>query len=223
MTGAGSTILTRMRDKILSPDGYLKQVRGVIHVGANRGQERYLYAAYGLQVVWIEPNPAVFERLKQNLIDFPKQAAYQRLVAAEDGVRHTLHISNNDGESSSILELAEHRSIWPEVVFTDSIDLEAVTLPTLFREERIDLASFDALVLDTQGSELLILQGAVDLLPGFRFIKTEVADFESYEGGCQLPELDAFLTGHGFKRRRMGAFAKSPKGGKYYDVLYQRR
>ncbi len=66
-------------------------------------------------------------------------------------------------------------------------------------------------------------KGRSDLLPGFRFIKTEVADFESYEGGCQLPEMDAFLTGHGFKRGRMDVIAKSPKGGKYYDVLYQRR
>ena len=36
---------------------FLADARGVIHVGANVGQERDLYAAYRLPVVWIEPTP----------------------------------------------------------------------------------------------------------------------------------------------------------------------
>ena len=47
-------------------DRFLKKVKGVIHVGANTGQEMELYAKYKLPVVWIEPIPEVFETLKQN-------------------------------------------------------------------------------------------------------------------------------------------------------------
>jgi hypothetical protein len=40
------------------PQAYLAKCHGVIHVGANAGQERDLYAAHGLSVVWIEPSCA---------------------------------------------------------------------------------------------------------------------------------------------------------------------
>jgi 2-O-methyltransferase len=43
------------------------------------GQERELYAAFGLRVVWIEPIPEVFESLKLNICPYPKQCAYRYL------------------------------------------------------------------------------------------------------------------------------------------------
>src|SRR6266404_1018899 len=54
---------------------YLRQVSGVIHVGANTGQERYLYASYGLDVLWIEPIPSAFDELCKNISVLPKQRA----------------------------------------------------------------------------------------------------------------------------------------------------
>ena len=48
--------------------------------------------------------------------------------------------------------------------------------------------------MDTQGvMELMVLHGAVKLLPGLRYIKTEVADLESYSGCCTLKEISNFL------------------------------
>ena len=72
-----TTIVNTLRKKIKSlfqknPDKLLKKVRGVIHVGANTGQEIQLYVKYGLSVVWIEPIPEVFETLKSNLTDISK-------------------------------------------------------------------------------------------------------------------------------------------------------
>ena len=214
-------ILRKLR-KVLPQDHFLRRVRGVIHIGANSGQERDLYARYGLEVLWIEPIPAVFETLRSNLKNFPKQRAFQRLISDQDRCSYTLHISNNGGASSSIFELAAHREMWPEVRFTESIEIEGVTLPSFLGEEGIDVRGFDALVLDTQGSELLILKGATDILERFRYIKSEVADFESYAGGCQLPELDAFMAKHGFRQQSRYTFAESLKGQKYYEVLYRR-
>jgi 2-O-methyltransferase len=222
MANAAVKLFGKIRRKILFNNRYLAKAHGVIHVGANTGQERDEYARYGLNVAWIEPIPSVFNVLKSNVSGFPKQAAYQRLIASRDGEKHKLHISNNGGASSSILELAAHRDVWPDVAFTGSIELEAVTLPSFIHEEHLDLNNFDVLVLDTQGAELLILQGSAEILPRFRHLKVEVADFESYEGCCQLPELDAFMTTQGFKAKSKDAFAESPNGGRYYDVLYER-
>jgi hypothetical protein len=45
----------------------------------------------------------------------------------------------------------------------------------------------------------LILKGAIALLPGITFIKTEVPDFEAYEGCPDLSEFTAFMAQHGFR------------------------
>ena len=56
-----------------NPDRFLGELKGVIHVGANAGQERGIYKHYNLEVIWIEPIPEVYETLKKNLQDFDRQ------------------------------------------------------------------------------------------------------------------------------------------------------
>lgn len=210
------------RINYLRHNGYLRRVNGVIHVGANVGQERELYHDYNLSVLWIEPIPSVFDQLKENIALLPNQECVRALVADTDGQELTFHIANNNGESSSILELADHRDIWPDVQFVKDMELRSVTLPTLLKTESIDPKKFDALVLDTQGSELLILKGARLLLPGLRYIKTEVADFESYAGCARLEDMTKFLSQHGFREWRLAVFAERQRGGRYYEVVYRR-
>ena len=85
------------------------------------------------------------------------------------------------------------------------------------------MTTYDALVLDTQGSELLVLKGAIDILPHIKYVKTEVADFESYASCCQLKDLDAFFREHNFRRIAERRFAYKEGIGSYYDVLYTSR
>jgi FkbM family methyltransferase len=204
------------------PNRFLRSAHGVIHVGANVGQERGLYARHGLDVLWIEPIPEVFATLRANVAALPRQRALQALVTDRDDHEYEFHVANNAGESSSILELKEHRDVWPKVAFTASLKLHSVTLPTLLARERADITHYDALVMDTQGSELLVLKGAESLLPGFAYIKTEVPDFEAYEGCAQLADLTAFLAARGFAELTRSRFASRAAGGHYYDVVYQR-
>ena len=203
-------------------DRFLRQASGVIHVGANTGQERDLYQQHGLRVVWIEPIPEVFDLLKANIQAYPMQSAFQALVTDKDDERYQFHVSNYEGLSSSILQLKLHNDIWPDVTFTRTLALRSVTLPSLLRREGIDVADYDALVMDTQGSELLVLKGAAAILPNLRFIKTEVPDFESYEQCCQLEEMTRFLEQHGFREYVRRPFATRPEGGTYYDVVYRK-
>ncbi len=212
-----------MRSHGLLPDRYLEGGRGVIHIGANTGQERAEYAAYGLKVAWVEPIPDIFAELKSNLADFPDQTAYNCLISAKDGVKYQFHVSDNEGSSSSILQ--PNKQIpghWDRVGFSRTIDLESLSLQTFIRKYGIDLALFDILVLDTQGAELLVLQGAKEVLPRFRFIKCEATNFEVYAGGCQLPDLDDFLSKQGFEQKGRFVLSRSnpPRGGRQWDVLY---
>lgn len=200
----------------------MRTVRGVVHVGANVGQERELYARHGLDVLWIEPIPDVFARLTANLARFPRQRALECLVTDRDDASYEFNVANNDGESSSILALKEHKDVWPKVAFTTTITLKSSTLSTLLAREGIDPARYDALVMDTQGSELLVLKGAEPLLDGFRFVKTEVPDFEAYAGCAKLEDIERYLTSRGFREVSRHCFATRAGGGHYYDVVYGR-
>jgi FkbM family methyltransferase len=197
-------------------------VAGVVHVGANIGQERDIYRRLGLQVVWIEPIPEVFQRLTSNLKDYPEQRAFQYLITDLDDSEYSFHIANNEGASSSILDFAQHKDIWPEVAYERTINLRSMTLASFFRKEQIDAARYQALIMDTQGSELLVMKGADSILQGFSFIKTEVPDFESYRDCCQLRHIEAFLKPRGFKEFSRTKFAEREQGGAYYDVVYTR-
>jgi FkbM family methyltransferase len=201
---------------------FLADARGVIHVGANVGQERDLYAAHRLPVVWIEPIPEVFERLRRNIRGYPGQRAYQALITDADGRSYTFHVADNDGESSSIFDLADHRDVWPEVSYERRIILESVTLASFLDRHAIDVGGFDTLVLDTQGSELLVLKGAESILHRIEQVWTEAADFEAYRDGARLQEIGDFLSARGFREIHRTAFADRPQGGTYYDVLYRR-
>jgi FkbM family methyltransferase len=202
---------------------FLRDIRGVIHVGANTGQERNAYGAHGLSVLWIEPIPEVFGELLVNIATFARQRAICALVSDSDGATHAFHVASNHGQSSSVLPLKHHRDIWPEVHFDRTIELTGWTLPTLLERDGIDGRMYDALVLDTQGAEMSVLRGAGSLLREFRYVKVEAADFELYEGCCTLEELSAFLASYGYAERSRRRFASRPQGGSCFDVVFQRR
>jgi FkbM family methyltransferase len=202
-------------------DRFLKKASGVIHVGANTGQEINLYAKYRLPVVWIEPIPDIFEKLQSNLIGIPRQIALKGLVTDLEKVEYQFHLANNNGASSSILELNLHQDIWPDVAFEKTIKLQSTTLVSLLEVNKIDISMYDMLIIDTQGSELLVLKGALPILHHFRYIQTEVPDFEAYKGCCQLKDLQFFLGSRGYKEISRRKFATHPHGGSYYDIIYK--
>ena len=43
---------------------------GILHIGAHRGSERFVYDHLGKPVVWIEANPYIFDEQQLNLNEF---------------------------------------------------------------------------------------------------------------------------------------------------------
>jgi len=218
----GKDLYTRLRIGSLPEHSYLRKVPGIIHIGANTGQERDLYAAFGLHVAWIEPIPEVFDRLKCNISAFPKQRAYRYLVSDMDGEEYTLNIADNDGASSSIFDFSRHTEMWPQISYKSAIKVKSARLPSIVKAEGIDLGHFGALLLDTQGSELKVLTGAEKLLANFLFVKVEVADFELYKGACRMSDVSQFMLARGFRERRRIPFMQMPGVGTCYDMIYER-
>lgn len=201
-------------------DRFLNDISGVVHVGANTGQERWTYKKHGLRVIWIEPIPEVFARLEKNMRGFSRQRALQGLVTDIDDKDYQFHVASNRGGSSSILDLKEHKDIWPDVSYTTTISLKSTTLTSLLQREQVDPREYQALIMDTQGSELLVLQGAIPILENFKYIQTEVADFEAYEDCCQLADISKFMEEHGYREFSRYKFATRPAGGSYYNIVY---
>jgi len=207
---------------IKHPDSFLADVSGVVHVGANSGQESRQYEDFGLRVIWIEPIPEIFTELQEGIKDISNQQALQALVTDIDGKEYQFHISSNHGASSSILDLKLHKDIWPDVDYTSTISLNSIPLTSLFDRERINTADYQALIMDTQGSELLVLQGSTSILNNFKYIKTEAPDFESYEGCCQLVDINAYMAKHGYKEFSRNLFASREAAGNYFDIVYKK-
>jgi FkbM family methyltransferase len=207
---------------INSLDIFLKNISGAIHIGANKGQERDLYASYSVNVLWVEPIPDIYKKLKKNISKYPKQKAYQALLTDRDNQEITFNIASNSGQSSSILDLGQHKNIWPNIKFIKSIKLISSTLTSLIVSEKININDYQALILDTQGSELLILKGSKDILRKFKYIKTEAADFDAYINCCHLNDLSDFLKNYGFREIKKTKFISKENIGNYYDILYER-
>ena len=212
-------LITKLLGK--NPERFLKDISGVVHVGANTGQERKIYNSYRLDVIWVEPIPDIFEQLKNNIKGYKNQQAFKALITDVENKKYELHIASNNGASSSIYELKHHKDIWPHVSYQKSISMNSITLTSLFSRELIDSTKYQALVMDTQGSELLVLKGSLPILKNFKYIKTEVADFESYDGCCQLKEMRDFMIEHGYKEYHCNKFAQREKGGSYYDIIFE--
>jgi FkbM family methyltransferase len=180
-------------------DDILEGATGVIHCGANYGQERDIYGRRGLNVLWFEPIPWVFDELQRNLGSFPKQKAYRYAILDEDDKECPFYITDNEYQSSSALEPHLLLIRWTDVHYLKTIQVRSITLDTFFEREKIDNSRYQVLVLDTQGSELKALNGATELLPHIKFAEIESLNFEAYKGAAFTADIQAFMKENGFK------------------------
>lgn len=181
-------------------------IRGVLHIGANLGQEAEDYSRLGLEVIWVEADPQLFALLRDNISSRDRQTAYLCLAAEEDGREVDFHIASNGGGSSSVLGFDTERFAreWPGVKEVTSVCLRTCRLDTLFTREGCDLSGVNLVVADVQGYELPVLRGLGRLLDGFDIIISEVNWAPVYQGATKPYQLEAFLLNRGFTRLWLG-------------------
>jgi FkbM family methyltransferase len=196
---------------------YKMNIKGAIHLGANMGQEAELYdSLFNGEVIWVEALPFVFDKLRENIAKYPKQTAIKACLSDVDGQTVAFNISDNEAQSSSMLEFGVHETIHPDVHFIDCVALKTIRFDTLFNliEKNIDKLNF--LNLDLQGAELLALKGMGKYLNNIEYIITEVNAVETYKGCALISDLDEFLKD--FTRVETGTLV----GGAWSDALYIR-
>lgn len=202
----------------------LNGLHGIIHVGANTGQERGEYAKHNLDVLWIEPLPKYFRKLQKNLSGLPKQRAINYLIGDEDDKSVVMNICDNEGLSSSFMEPADHKVIYPQVHFNGGLNCRTYKLDTALARERIDAKNYDGMVIDVQGAELAVLKGATSILKNIKRLQLESANFPLYKDYPTPEQLGGFLSDQGFAEIGRHVFDQFPQhnGRQCFDIIYAR-
>lgn len=184
--------------------------KGVLHIGANIGEEFPVYNKLGIKKqIWIEGNPEIFLKLKNNINSNP-QAVALNYVIGDENKPVTFHIANNGSQSSSVLELGTHKQQHPSVHYVGDIKTHMHRIDSL----DLDLSGVDFLNIDLQGAEMLALKGMGDLLKGFKWAYLEVNKDDVYKGCAQIDSMDLFMIANRFRR------VETKWVGNWGDALY---
>jgi FkbM family methyltransferase len=193
----------------------LTAAKGVLHIGAHFGEERFKYSQLKLSVLWIEAVPDFFNILQRNIEDFENQQAIQLLLSDHEREME-FKLANNEGASSSIYDLSQKSGFEDSgLAMIGTISLQSSRLDQVFETEQI--SGFDHWVIDVQGAELEVLMGAGDLLNSCNSLEVEVSRREIYNGGTTYHELIDFLKSHGFIQ------LWEARDGEHMDVLFIKR
>lgn len=91
------------------------------------------------------------------------------------------------------------------------INVEVSTLDIWAKKEGLDY--IDYMKIDTQGAELSILKGGVEILPSIRFLEIEVEFNPIYDGQPTFAEVDIFLRKFGFMLWKLSNIVHYAKDG----------
>jgi len=175
------------------------ECKGIVHCGASSGQERQYYASMGLKkVVWIEAIKEVYDELVRNIAQYPEQIALNACIGSTDGAEVTFNVSNNESQSSSFLQLGDHKTAHPDVHYVRSFTTTTLTLKTILDKAGIKVGEGWVLVADLQGAEMFMLKGAGDLLDKFNACYLEVNTTPVYEGCALKGDIEQYLSQYGF-------------------------
>jgi FkbM family methyltransferase len=179
--------------------------RGIIHVGADVGQEVAQYLEYGFnKIILIEANPRSFETLEAKFNDYDNIKLFHYAICDRTGtVDFHIHTSRSGSmEPASILPMKRFKEIVKTLHTTDTIRVPAITLDSLIETHGIAKGDYNFINIDIQGAELLALRGATNLISSLDVVISEVNLIEMYENGALEGEIVAFLANHGFEKRR---------------------
>lgn len=184
--------------------------KGILHIGAHRGSERYLYDILGKPVIWIEANPFIFKELELNLKEFKFQKAYNYLLYSVSHVKKEFFLSSNDNASSSIYNFSNEflkgkikfNDIRRNIQMSEKITLMTKTLDDVLRENKINTLNFDHCIIDVQGAEIEVLNGAFKYISNCKSITIEVSTLQFYHNSALWDEIKKFLKLKQFKPLR---------------------
>ena len=174
-----------MLEKIIKQ--YRNDIRGIVQVGSNTGQEVELFIKYNIKKISLfEPLKDAFERLASNP-KFKNINLYNFALGNSNEEAKLNVADKNFGASSSILNPTLHNSLFPEIKFNQKEDI------LIKKFSSLGISGHNFMVIDTQGYELRVLEGFEEKLNDFTYIYTEISRKSLYENDVLVSDLDNFL------------------------------
>jgi FkbM family methyltransferase len=179
-------------------------LKSVYHIGAHEGQEAQAYYENGVEkVIWFEANTDLIETLKDNINNYSLDSQIIPYALWNENTELDFNITNFN-QSSSFFELGKHSEYYPNITVEAKKKIKAFRLDSLLEigNDFLKWHDFDFINIDTQGSELAILQGlgkylSLDSLKG---IYLEVNAEQLYKGIPVIGEIDTYLAQFNFLR-----------------------
>jgi len=181
----------------------------IVDVGARGGiQQQWLSSPYPIMILGFEPDEDECRRLNENLRTVqtgvhPTRRYFPIALGREKGSRK-LYLYKDRRLSSFFppnINLLRYfpldRLLMPDAFSVEAeVMVECISLDEFCREEEI--SDIDFIKVDTQGSELEILQGGSEALSQTFGVAVEVEFAPIYEGQPLFADVDIFLREKGF-------------------------
>ncbi|MDP1820353.1 MAG: FkbM family methyltransferase [Acidimicrobiales bacterium] len=196
----------------------------VLDVGANIGQFAVVARRWfpNARIVSFEPLPEAGARAA-------------RIFSGDDGFellplalgkklgRSELHVTSSDDSSSLLAPGPRQVEEYPGTAEIATITVELSTLDEVLRT-RPRLAQPVLLKLDTQGTELDVLEGATALLDEVDWVLVEVSFVELYVGQASASDISTHLFARGYRLRAVNDIRYSALSGEpvQADFLFER-
>lgn len=180
-------------------------LRGVVHIGANTGQEIpwYLHAGHR-PILAFEPHPDAFADLQRDYGDVHGVICVNAALGEEDGELTLLMPEDGDTQRGSKFHPVPWHGEgheWTRTPSTGHLNVPLRRFDSWVAETGIDLTPFDVLVVDVQGMELEVLRGMGRTLDGFRFLNVECSERAMYDGEASAREVIDWLAAQGFEQQ----------------------
>lgn len=189
----------------------------IIDIGAFDGMSSVLMAKQfpSHQILCFEANPTACKMAENNLKKYPNVTLYPFAISS-DNVNKSFFVSDNLVSSSlnSIESNGESKEWGFEMV--NQIEVQARKLDSFCHDKKVLLIK-----IDTQGHELEVLKGAVEVLANTKYIMVEMQNHDIYTNSCKYYDVDEFLRNNNFQLLDIVVtYRENGIQVKEYDAIY---
>ena len=180
----------------------------VVHVGSHHGQDNAQYELLGIDsIYWCEADPVCASQIR---LRYPKSYVVEGVFWSEANKSLDFWLMPNPA----------HNSLFEPKFFAEDTQRIQVKTTTLDYEfHNLIIRKPTLLVLDVQGAELEVLQGANKFLSKINFLICEITDESTISTfSVTRREIEELLTPLGFKK----SISRRSHSGEYYDQLFVR-
>ena len=177
------------------------QIEVVLDVGANTGQfaKSLRQSGFGGKIISFEPLSSAWKELKENSEKDELWIVADRVALGNEIGVVEINIAGNSASSSILSMESTCKEAAPESAYIDQEEAPLSTLDHLFQ---IMLAAHLSgnlfLKIDTQGYELMVLEGAKSLLTHVHLVELEISFVELYTGQVLYRQIIDYMEEQGF-------------------------